>query len=153
MKTTKLFGFGLMAATVALGLFAAGASAQQPPPAPAAPAKVLPKTAPPPPAVKALAPAPVAPKAAVAKAADPSPCKGLVEAACKTKADVCGWIVPKKLDAKTGTADKAYCRKVAGIAKKVDPAAKAVAPKVDPKAAVKAIPPAAKVTPPPAATK
>lgn len=138
--TKKKLGLNLAAATVALGMFAATATAQQPPPAPAAPAapaKVLPKApaakapvakAPAAaPAAPAKAEAPVAPKAAkakVAKATEPSPCKGLSEAACKAKADACGWIVPKNANKKTGVVDKPYCRKVAGIAKKkVDAAA------------------------------
>ncbi len=163
MKTSKIIGLGF-AATAAISLLAVGASAQQPPPATSAPAKVVPKTTPPPPPVKADAPV-TAPKTTVAKAAEPSPCKGLVEAACKAKADVCGWIVPTKIDAKTGAADKAYCRKVAGIAKKAAPTAapkvdaKAAAPKAAEKpvekAAVKAVVPKAttKAVPPPAATK
>lgn len=165
--TTKIFGLGLVAATAAFSLLTVGASAQQPPPAAAAPAKVAPKSAPTPPPVKVEAPAKVAPKAAAAKAADPSPCKGLVETACKAKAELCGWIVPTKVDAKSGAADKAYCRKVAGIAKK-DPkvapkaevkaapaAPKAIEKAAVPKATTKAVPPpaAAKAVAPPAAAK
>ena len=156
MKTTKMFGLGLVAATAALSLLASGASAQQPPPATAAPAKVVPKTAPTPPPAKVEAPAKVVPKGTAAKAAEPSPCKGLAEAACKAKTDVCGWIVPTKADAKTGAVDKPYCRKVAGIAKKTVPAtAVKAAPKAGEKAVEKAAVPKAttKAAPPPAATK
>ena len=71
--------------------------------------------------------------AAVAKGAVPaktptktaSVCKGLDENGCKGNTE-CGWIVPTKLDPKSGKADKAYCRKIAGVAKKAADAKKAV---------------------------
>ncbi len=77
--------------------------------------------------------------------------------ACKAKADACGWIVPTKIDAKTGKPDKAYCRKVAGIAKKTAPAAAkpAAAVPATPATPAKPAAPAAAAkktaTPPPAA--
>jgi len=119
VKNTHVYGLSLTAAAVALGLFAATVSAQDKPvvkpavpaAAPAAPAAAKPAAT--------IAPAsPVAAKPVEKKAAAPSPCKGLDEPACKGKADACGWIVPTKIDAKTGKPDKPYCRKIAGIAKK-----------------------------------
>ena len=75
--------------------------------------------------------------------------------ACKAKADACGWIVPTKIDAKTGKPDKAYCRKVAGIAKKTAPAAAKPAAAAVPATSAKPAAPAAAAkktaTPPPAA--
>ncbi len=156
------WGIGASAATVAFALFAVTANAQEKPAAApkATPAtKAAPATPKVAPATKA-APAAAAPEKKKAKAA-PSPCKGLDEAACKAKADTCGWIVPTKVDAKTGKADKPYCRKVAGIAKKAaDTKAAAPAPTVKkaepaPAPAAKTTAPAAvkKATPPAAATK
>lgn len=68
-------------------------------------------------------------KEAVAKKVAPaaSVCKGLDQAGCTAKGAECGWVVPKKVDAKTGKADVPYCRKVAGVAKKAADA-KAAAP-------------------------
>jgi len=140
VNSINLAGSRAAAAVLALSLMSAGALAQQPAataPATAAPAKVAPKVDVKP-AVKAEVKTPVAPKAATTTAAAPSPCKGLDEVACKAKADVCGWIVPKKIDAKTGKPDNPYCRKIAGIAKKT-PAA-AAAPKVDAKTPAVAAP-------------
>jgi len=157
VKTMTRWGMGAAGATVALGLFAIGASAQLAPgaqqQAPAAqqpaPAAKAPATAPATqPAAKAPATKAPAAKTEAAKPADPakkpkaaaSACKGLDEGACKGNTD-CNWIVPTKVDPKTGKADKAYCRKVAGVAKKAadakadaakgatkTPAAKAAAP-------------------------
>lgn len=93
----------------------------------------------------------VSKKVADTKAA--SVCKGLDQAGCAGKGAECAWIVPTKVNAKTGKADAAYCRKVAGVAKKAADkkaeAAKAAAPATAP-AAPK---PAATTTPAPAAPK
>jgi hypothetical protein len=93
------------AATLALGLFAITAVAQQPAPATKAPA--------------AKAPAPKAPqKKAV------SPCQDLDEAACKANAE-CSWVAATKT--KTGKEVKAYCRVKPKTAAKASP--KAAQPK------------------------
>ena len=103
-------------------------------------------TAPAPKAPAATAKAPKAPAAA-------SVCKGLAQDACTAKAGECAWIVPKKVDAKTGKADNPYCRKVAGVAKKAADAAKSAAAKAKaavtpaPKAAAPAAAPAAPAAP------
>jgi pyruvate/2-oxoglutarate dehydrogenase complex dihydrolipoamide acyltransferase (E2) component len=137
---TKKSVWGLSASVAALVMFSMGASAQlAPTPAPKAPA--APATAPAP-TTKAPAAATPAPKAAAPKAAAASTCKGLDEAGCGAKTGECAWIVPKKVDAKTGKADKAYCRKVAGVAKKA----------ADAKAAVGATPAAPKTAAPAATT-
>lgn len=59
------------------------------------------------------------PAAAAKKSAKkaPSPCAGLSQSACKGNKS-CGWIVPKKKVSSNGRKLKAYCRLVAGIAKK-----------------------------------
>lgn len=55
--------------------------------------------------------APVAkPKAEVKAAAVPSSCKGLDAKTCGGNA-ACKWIVPTKVNAKTGKVANAYCRK------------------------------------------
>ena len=127
----------MSAATVAFGLLAVSAQAQLAPAPAAKPAVVTPAPTAAPVAKAPVAPTMKAPGSGTAGAAAPvakkvaSACKGLEEAVCKTNTE-CGWIVPTKVDAKTGKADKAYCRKVAGIAKKpataATPAVKAVAP-------------------------
>jgi hypothetical protein len=83
----------------------------------------------------------------------------LDQANCTAKAGECAWIVPKKIEAKTGKADNPYCRKVAGVAKKAADA-KAAAPKAAaPAAAAPAAPkapaaaPAAPAAPPAPAKK
>jgi hypothetical protein len=128
VNKTMTWGMSVAASAVALAMFSVTASAQLAPTPPAAPA--APKAAAPAPAApvapKAVTPAPAAPvtaKGAVpakpaAKAAAVSACKGLDEAGCTGKGTECAWIVPKKIDAKSGKADAAYCRKVAGVAKK-----------------------------------
>jgi formylglycine-generating enzyme required for sulfatase activity len=50
-------------------------------------------------------------------------CARIDERSCKAIAD-CAWIVPTKIDASTGKADNPYCRKVAGVAKKLADAAR-----------------------------
>ena len=133
---------------------AAAPKATTPPPAAKAPA-VDAKTAVPAAGTAAKKPADPAKKAA----APPSPCAGLDQAACTAKGAECGWIVPKKVDAKTGKADAPYCRKVAGVAKKaVDakaaaPAAKPAAAPAAPKPAATTAPAAPGATPAPAAPK
>lgn len=47
----------------------------------------------------------------------PSPCAGLARPACSANKQ-CGWITPKKKVSSNGRKLTAYCRKVAGIAKK-----------------------------------
>lgn len=154
VKKLHTLGMGAVVATAALGLFALTANAQQPPAAaPAAPtvAPVKPAT---PPAPPAAAKAPVTAPAATtpaAGAATPKPvkkvasaCKGLDETACKANAE-CGYVVPTKADAKTGKVDKAYCRKVAGVAAK--PKAAAPAATTAPAAAAKPAAPAAAAAP------
>lgn len=66
-----------------------------------------------------MAAAPVAAQKAPAKktAKVKSPCQGLSATSCKAN-KACGWIVPKKKVDKRGRKLKAYCRKVAGVAKK-----------------------------------
>lgn len=54
-------------------------------------------------------------KKKVKKAA--SPCKGLSQTSCTTNKS-CAWITPKKAVDKRGRKLKAYCRLVAGVAKK-----------------------------------
>ena len=162
-------------ATAALMMFSLSAFAQQPATPPAAPKATAPA-----PAAPAATPAAPAEKGIIAKAADkakavaksakeaavkvaaPSPCKGLDQPACGAKGAECGWIVPKKVDAKTGKADQPYCRKVAGVAKKAADAkaaaaapAKAAAPVGTPAPAVVKAPaaPAAPAAPKPAAPK
>jgi hypothetical protein len=98
------------AATLALGLFAITAGAQQPAPTAKAPAAKAPA---------AKAPAPKAPqKKAV------SPCQDLDEAACKANTE-CSWVAATKT--KTGKEVKAYCRVKAKTAAKAPP--KAAEPK------------------------
>gem|GEM_PF-3880387 len=46
-----------------------------------------------------------------------SPCQGLSKSSCLAN-KICGWIQPKKKVDKRGRKLTAYCRKVAGIAKK-----------------------------------
>ena len=150
---TKKSAWGLGASVAALVMFSMGASAQLAPAqkAPTAPATVpAPTTKAPAATTKAPATTTVAPKAAPKAAAAPS-CKGLDEAGCGAKTGECAWIVPKKVDAKTGKADKAYCRKVAGVAKKAMDA-KAAAPAAA-KTAPAAVTPTAPATPAPAAPK
>ena len=90
---------------VVIGLFAAQATAQQPPAAPAtAPAA---KSAP---AASTATAQPKATKAPAAKAKSKtaaSVCKGLEQKACATKSE-CGWIAATKR--KDGKQVKAYCR-------------------------------------------
>lgn len=112
----RAFTFATSASAAMLAL-SIGASAQLAP--------NQPKAAPPPAATtnqpgaaKAATPTTAPAKAAApakAKAAA-SPCKGLDEKSCKGDTQ-CGWIVPKKVDAKTGKVDNPYCRKIAGVAK------------------------------------
>lgn len=140
----QTFRVGAVVSAAALTLMTLTAAAQQPPavaPAPAA------KPVTPPPAAKPPAPAPAAAKpAAVKKTA--SVCKGLDETACKANPD-CGYVVPKDANKATGTVQKPYCRKVAGVAKTA--ADKKAAATPAPKPAV-AAPAAAPVAPKPAAT-
>ena len=98
-------------ASAAMFALSIGASAQLAP--------SQPKAAPPPAAAtnqpgtaKAAAPTTAPAKARAAA----SPCKGLDEKSCKGDTQ-CGWIVPKKVDAKTGKPDNPHCRKIAGVAK------------------------------------
>ncbi len=156
------WGMSVAASAVALAMYSVTASAQLAPTPPAAPA--APKAAAPAPAApaapKAVAPAPAAPVAAkpvAPTAAKPaavvSACKGLDQAGCTGKAAECAWIVPKKVDAKTGKADNPYCRKVAGVAKKAADAKAAAAPKgaATPAAPKAPVAPAAAAPPAPAA--
>lgn len=141
------WGMSVAASAVALAMYSVTASAQlaptQPPAAPAAPKAAAPAPAAPA-AAKAAVPAPAAPKAATpaAKPAVVSACKGLDQAGCAGKAVECAWIVPKKVDVKTGKADNPYCRKVAGVAKKAADA-KAAAAKAPAAAAATVAPKAA----------
>lgn len=100
MMTSNRFMAGLVAAGAIALLTIAPAAAQK---APAAPAK---------PAAKA---APAVKKAATKKVR--SECAGLAKSACSANKS-CGWIEPKKAKDTRGRTLKAYCRKVAGIAKK-----------------------------------
>lgn len=68
-----------------------------------------------PPANKAPAAKTTTAKKKVKKAA--SPCKGLSQTSCSANKS-CAWIKPKKATDKRGRKLKAYCRLVAGIAKK-----------------------------------
>jgi hypothetical protein len=114
---TSFWTKGVSAVAGALVLMTVAASAQTAPAAPTAPA----------PAAKAPA-TPVAPKSTVkdaVKAVTPVVCKGKDEASCKAEAATCSWIVPTKVDPKSGKADKAYCRRTAGVAKKAADAKKA----------------------------
>ena len=129
VKKLQTLGMGAVVATAAFSLFALTANAQQPPAAaPAAPAVVKPMVPVAPPAAKAPVTAPAATTPATAAKVDkapkkaPSACKGLDETACKAKPE-CGYVVPTAVNAKTGKADAAYCRKVAGVALKAKPAA------------------------------
>lgn len=131
VKKLHTLGMGAVVATAAFSLFALTANAQQPPAAaPATPGVVAPvKPATPPAAAKApvTAPAATAPAVVAKKPAKvASACKGLDETACKSNPE-CGFVTPTKADAKTGKVDKAYCRKVAGVALKPKPAAAAPA--------------------------
>ncbi len=112
---TSVWGLSVAAIAGSLAMMTIAASAQSTTTAP-----VAPKTAAP--AAKAPG-APVAPTAAPAKAAAVV-CKGKDETACKSEATACNWIVPTKVEA-NGKIDKAYCRKVAGVAKKAADAKKA----------------------------
>ena len=90
--TSNRFLGGLAAAFATIALAAAPALAQKAPPAKTAPtAAKTTKTA--------------------------SPCKGLTQASCGAN-KACAWISPKKAVDKRGRKLKAYCRKIAGIAKK-----------------------------------
>ena len=137
IKTSK-WGMGVAAFAGSLALLSVAASAQStttaPPPVTKAPATA--------PAAKAPA-TPTAPKAAAPAKAAVVVCKGKDEASCKTEATACAWIVPTKVEA-NGKVDKAYCRKVAGVAKKAAATAKATT------APVAAPTGAAPVTTPPA---
>lgn len=101
--------------SVVIGLFAAQATAQQPPAAPAtAPAaKSTAVTAPVTKSAPATSTATAQPKATKAPAAKAksktaaSVCKGLEQKACATKSE-CGWIAATKR--KDGKQVKAYCR-------------------------------------------
>ncbi len=156
IKTTT---WGLTATAAAALMLSMNAFAQTAPPAGSPPASAPKATTP--------APATPAPKGVVEKAKDAvksakdavakkvddtkkaaSACKGLDQAACSSKGAECGWVVPKKVDAKTGKADTPYCRKVAGVAKKAADT-KAAAPAAKPAAAA---PPAAKPATPPSTT-
>jgi hypothetical protein len=55
-----------------------------------------------------------------------SVCQGLAKAACDGNKE-CGWITPKKTVDKRGRTLKAYCQKIAGIAKKKPSAKKTTA--------------------------
>jgi hypothetical protein len=117
---TSVFGMRVAALAGSLAMMTIAASAQGTTTAPVAP-PVAPKAVAP--AVKAPA-APVAPKTAAPAKAAPIVCKGKDETACKSEATACNWIVPTKVEA-NGKVDKAYCRKVAGVAKKAADAKKA----------------------------
>jgi hypothetical protein len=124
VKKLQTLGMGAVVATAAFALFAVSANAQQPAPA-ASPAVVKPVAPSAPAAAKAPVTAPAAAKTetkAAPKKAAASTCKGLDETACKANPE-CGYVVPKAVDAKTGKADAAYCRKTAGVAAKPKPAA------------------------------
>jgi hypothetical protein len=140
IKTTT---WGLTATAAAALMLSMNAFAQTAPPAGTPPAAAPPKAAPAAPAAPAKTltekakDAVKGAKDAVTKkvddtkkaAAAASACKGLDLTACGTKGAECQWVIPKKVDAKTGKADNPYCRKVAGVAKKaadkkVDAAAK-----------------------------
>ena len=94
----KTRSFGVSIATVALAMFAYGASAQEKKPSTPVPA----------------------PKAAAKK---PPACNSLKdEAPCKVRDD-CNW-VPAKMDAKDKVKTKAYCRSNPKAAAKKEPAKK-----------------------------
>lgn len=111
MKTST-WGLGVAAFAGSLALLSITASAQSTTTAPTAPA--VPKAAAP--AVKAPT-APAAAKTPAPAKAAAVVCKGRDETTCKSDATACAWIVPTKVEA-NGKVDKAYCRKVAGVAKK-----------------------------------
>ncbi len=113
MIKTSTWSMSVAALAGSLALMTFAASAQTTTTAPVAPA-----------APKAAAPAAPAAKTTVAPKVAPVVCKGRDEASCKTEATACGWIVPTKVEA-NGKVDKAYCRKVAGVAKKAADAKKA----------------------------
>ena len=116
---TSVWSMGVAAIAGSLALMSIAASAQSTTTAPVAPS--APKAAAP--ATKAPA-APTAPKAAAPAKAAAVVCKGKDETSCKSEATACNWIVPTKVEA-NGKVDKAYCRKVAGVAKKAADAKKA----------------------------
>ena len=101
MMTSKRLMGGFIATVAALALAAAPAVAQKAPPT-----KPAAKTA-----------APTATKTKTAARKSTSPCKGLSKSQCGGN-KACGWIEPKKKVDKRGRKLTAYCRKVAGIAKK-----------------------------------
>jgi hypothetical protein len=156
VKTHKTLGLGAVVATAVFGLFALSAMAQTPPPAAGAPAVAPVKPAAPatpPAAAKAPVTAPAAispaagakPAAAAPKKTAVSACKGLDETGCKANPE-CSFITPTKADAKTGKVDKAYCRKVAGVAVK-KPATAATPATATPATTPAAKPPAAAAKP------
>jgi hypothetical protein len=104
MRSARLTGIAV-AAAAALVLVITPASAQKAPPA-------KPETKP---APTNAAPGAAAKPKATKKAA--SACKGLTKSQCGATT-ACGWVEPKKKLDKRGRELKAYCRKVAGIAKK-----------------------------------
>lgn len=67
--------------------------------------------------VKPAATAPVTTAAPAKKKQAPSACAGLAQGPCAANKE-CGWITPKKAVSSSGRKLKAYCRKMAGIAKK-----------------------------------
>jgi negative regulator of sigma E activity len=66
---------------------------------------------------KPATPAPVTAAAPAKKNQAPSACAGLAQSPCAANKE-CGWITPKKEVSSNGRKLKAYCRKIAGIAKK-----------------------------------